>query len=204
MEWDEISDDAAPAESGPDGWEYTVQDYVRIEAQSRLVKHEFDHGQIRAMSGGTLEHARLAAALLFQLQLQLRGRPCAAYTSDSRGRIAGLITYPDISIGCGTAESDTEDRYAQLNPCVLVEITSKSSNRYDRGKKRLAYFAIPSLREYVIVSQREQAIDVYSRADDGAWRDAITYRAGSRALIPSLGLEIEVDELYVDPRKPRD
>ena len=189
--------------TAPDGWEYTVEDYVRIEAESELVKHEFDNGQIRAMSGGTQEHSRLAAALIVQLSLQLKGKPCAVYTADSRVRIAGLITYPDISIGCGTAESDLEDRYAQLNPCILVEITSKSSERYDRGRKRLRYFKIPSLREYVIVSQREHAIDVYTRAIDGTWSEPVTYRSGSRAVIASHGVEIDIDDLYTDPRKPR-
>ena len=204
MEPDGDANTSTDAETAPTGWEYTVLDYVRIEAESQHIKHEFDDGQIRAMSGGTQEHARLGAALMLQLGAQLRGKPCAVYTADSRVRIAGLITYPDISIGCNAIAMDSEDRFAQLNPCVLVEITSKSSERYDRGKKRLRYQQIPTLREYVIVSQVEHAIDVYTRSEDGAWSDAITYRAGSRALIPSLGLEIDIDDLYMDPRKPRD
>ena len=80
-----------------------------------------------------------------------------------------------------------------------MKITSKSSERYDRGKKRLHYQQIPTLTEYVIVSQREHAIDVYVRAADGAWSEPITYRAGSRALIPSLAIEIDIDDLYTIP-----
>lgn len=186
-------------DEGPAGWEYTVEDYIRVEAESELVKHEFDNGQIRAMSGGTDEHSRLAAALILQLGNQLKGRPCAIYTSDLRVRVQNLITYPDLSIGCAKAYNDLEDRQANLNPCVLVEITSPSSERYDRGQKRLHYFNIKSLREYVIVSHRERAIDVYTRTDAGEWSGAQRYGAGEIALIPSLGLEIDIDELYTNP-----
>lgn len=197
-------DEELEPDSGVPGWEYSVADYVRIEAESERVKHEFDNGQIRAMSGGTQEHARLAMAFGFQAMRQLHGRPCAVYSSDSRVRISGLITYPDISIGCGDIAMDTDDRYAQLNPCVLVEITSKSSERYDRGRKRLRFQQIPSLRDYVIVSHREHAIDVFSRATDGTWPAELTrYMAGAQALIPSLGITFDVDELYADPRKAR-
>jgi Uma2 family endonuclease len=202
---DAASDDGGIIESMQDGWQFTVREYVRLEAASELVKHEFDDGQIRAMSGGTTEHARLAIALAIQVGMQLQGRPCAIYSADSRVRIANLITYPDLSIGCHAISMDIEDKYAQLNPCVLVEITSKSSERYDRGKKWDRYKQIPSLRDYVIVSHREHAIDVFSRADgEAAWGDAVTYRSGQIARLPSLAVGIDVDALYRDPRKPRD
>lgn len=188
----------------PSGWEYTIEDYVRIEADSELVKHEFEDGQIRAMGGGTIEHARLIAALTFQVGSQLHGRPCVPFSSDLRIRIAGLITYPDLSIVCGKTYADLEDRLALLNPCVLFEVTSPWSERYDRGTKRLRYFGIPSLREYVIVSQRERAIDVYARSEAGEWGNGVRYVAGTRARIPSLEVEIDVDKLYVDPRREAD
>jgi Uma2 family endonuclease len=187
-----------------DGWNYTVQEYYRIEQQSDGIKHEFEDGQIRAMSGGTLEHARLAMALGSQIAAQLRGKPCAVYSSDSRVRVAGLITYPDLSIGCGKTYMDLEDRYAQLNPCVLIEVTSRSSERYDRGKKRLRYFEIPSLRDYAIVSHRERAIDVYSRELGGAWSEPRRFGAGQIAHIPSADIKIDIDELYTNPRAQRD
>lgn len=196
----EIDTEIEPeVDTGPAGWEYTVEDYVRIEAESELVKHEFDDGQIRAMGGGTNEHARMAMALGLQLGLQLEGRPCAIYSADGRVRIGGLITYPDLSIACAKTYLDLEDRNAQLNPCVLVEITSPSSERYDRGKKRLRYFKIPSLREYVIVSHTERAIDVYARDVGGRWNAPVRYGLGTRALVPSLSLEIDVDKLYTNP-----
>jgi Uma2 family endonuclease len=183
----------------PDGWEYTIADYVRIEEESELVKHEFDHGQIRAMSGGTIRHAALAGRLSYLLQVALDVRSCAVYPSDLRIRAGGLITYPDLSVGCGESQTDGDDPLALRNPCVIVEITSQSSERYDRGKKRLLYQQLESLGEYVIVSHREHAVEVFARAADGTWTDARRYAAGERAVLPSLGIELDVDEIYRIP-----
>jgi Uma2 family endonuclease len=188
---------------GPDGWEHSVADYVWIEEHSDLVKHEFDNGQIRAMSGGTIKHARLAMAFVMQLAPQLANKPCMVASSDSRVRIksAGLITYPDLSIMCASEVMDDEDALAQTNPLVVIEVTSKSSEKYDRGKKRIAYQQLESLREYVIVSQREKAIDVYTRAVDGTWPEPVRSGPGERARLHSIGCEIDIDKLYTDPRQ---
>jgi Uma2 family endonuclease len=102
---------------------------------------------------------------------------------------------------CAKEVMDDEDRLAQTNPLVVVEVTSKSSERYDRGKKRIAYQQLESLREYVIVSQRENAIDVYTRAPDGTWPEPVRSGPGERARLHSIDCEIDVDELYADPRR---
>jgi Uma2 family endonuclease len=86
---------------------------------------------------------------------------------------------------------------------VLVEITSKSAERYDRGKKWERYQKLVSLRDYVIVSHREHAIDVFSRKPDEQWGDAVTYGSGQRAYLTSLAITVDVDALYRDPRKRR-
>lgn len=187
-------------DEGPAGWEYTVEDYFRIQEEDPLHKYEFDDGQIRLMAGGLLEHARLQTALVVQLGPQLKGKPCALYSSDGRVRTGNLITYPDLTIGCGRVQLDAEDPYSQLNPSVIIEVTSKSSVRYDRGKKRRRYFNIASLREYVIVSHLTPMIDVYARNADGLWGRPVTYSSGAKALIPSLSLEIDINALYEDPR----
>ena len=153
-----------------DGPIQTVADYVRVEEESNL-KHEFYDGQIRAMTGGSLEHARLAMALALQLGPQLEGKPCIIYSADLRVRIqaTGVITYPDVSIYCEPPIPDLEDKLAHINPTLLVEVTSKSSEKYDRGKKYEHYKRISSLREYVIVSQTQRLIEVYRRSADGTW-----------------------------------
>lgn len=183
---------------------FTIAEYVELESFSN-VKHEYIDGLILAMAGGTLEHSRLAAAIIFELQSQLRDRPCAVYTADARVRIEkpNVITYPDISVGCGPVEVDIEDDCAQMNPTVLVEITSPSSEGYDRGKKFGFYRAIPSLREYVIVDQSEPSIEVWRRGEDGTWSLAQHGRAGERVELSSIACALDIGAIYRDPRAPR-
>jgi Uma2 family endonuclease len=174
---------------------YTVEDYVRVESES-TIKHEFYDGVIRAMTGGTSEHARIPIEVAFQLKLQLQGKPCGVYSADLRVRIGRMITYPDLSVYCENPAPDSEDELAQLNPRVLFEITSKSSERYDRGKKYQRYQRIPTLREYVIVSHREHAIDVFRRAEDGIWSLAERGVDGQSVSLTSIGCVIDVSAVY--------
>lgn len=181
-------------------WQHSIADYVRLEDESSI-KHEYLDGVIRAMGGGTLDHARIASKIGYMLRSQLEGRPCEVYSSDARIRIvaANLITYPDVIVGCGPVEQDVEDHCAMLNPTVVVEVTSPSSDVYDRGRKLLCYQRVPSLREVVIVSHRERAIEVHRREDDGTWsvRRAI---AGERIDLASIACSLDVDAVYHDAR----
>ena len=163
-----------------------------------MIKHEFLDGDNRAMSGGTPKHSRLGAAVIIKIGAQLRVEsPCQVYSADLPVRIGTLITYPDASVVCGDVQLDSEDPKAHLNPTLLVEVTSKSSERYDRGRKWQRYQLIPSLREYVIVSQREPAVDVFRRRDDGTWADAERFGPGQNAKLTSIGCELDVDRLYL-------
>ncbi len=181
-------------------WDYTIQDYVQIEEHSNL-KHEYLDGQIRAMGGGTLEHARIGAKVGRLLGNQLEGRPCEVYSSDARVRvkIAKLITYPDAVVGCGPVEQDLEDPCAMLNPTVVVEVTSPTSERYDRGGKLESYKRLPSLRDIVIVSHRERNIEIHHRDDDGTWT-VTTGHAGERVQVISIKCVLDVDAVYHDAR----
>ena len=178
---------------------YTIEEYVRLEKYSNL-KHEFYDGQIWAMGGGSLEHSRLAAAIIASLTNQLQGRPFVVYTSDARVRVVatGLDTYPDVTVRCGPAEMDAEDPLAQVNPTVLIEVTSPTSEKYDRGSKFAHYKLIPSLREYVLVSQNERTVDVWRRGDDDSWV-AERFGSGQRARLTSIACALDVDEIYLDP-----
>lgn len=192
-------------ESMSEHWMYTVKDYVQMEDFTDL-KHEYFRGDIRAMGGGTNEHARLGAAVIAQLGAQLVDGPRELFSSDLRIRISDVITYPDASVICGELQMDIEDANAQLNPTVVVEVTSPSSEKYDRGAKFAYYQRIPSLREYVVISHRDHAVDVFRRRDDGDWLDAETYRPGQRAELRSIGCELDVETLYrsrrVSARRP--
>jgi Uma2 family endonuclease len=182
---------------------YTIAEYVRLEEYSN-VRHEYLEGQIYAMAGGTPEHGTYAANVIAILAAALRDRPCRVQTSDVRIRVQarGLDTYPDVSVVCGSAERDREDRDAIVNPTVLVEVTSPSTDEYDRGEKLDHYKQIPALSEVVFVAHEERRIDVVRRGPDGAWSTQ-TERAGGAVHLESLACALDVDAVYRDPLGPR-
>jgi Uma2 family endonuclease len=181
---------------------YTLDDYLALEASSD-VKHEHLDGQIYAMAGGTPEHAALAASVIGLLFTQLRGSRCRPYDADLRVRISatGLSTYPDVTIVCGPRALANDDKNAVTNPTVVIEVTSPSTEEYDRGDKFDHYRTLPSLAEYVLVSHAERSIEVRRRGADGAWS---THHFGARAVahLESVRAELGVDELYEAAEQP--
>jgi Uma2 family endonuclease len=175
---------------------YTYADYVAVELVSPG-KHEFFDGQIYAMAGGTEDHSALSVAVTAALFAATRGGPCRVHSSDLRIYVeaVGLATYPDGSVICGPLEQHAASpRATALNPTVLVEVTSDSSEEYDTGFKLEAYQTVPSLRDYVIVSHRERRITVYRREGDG-WLMRVAV-SGGRVAVESIGAELEVDGIY--------
>ncbi|HTQ08127.1 MAG TPA: Uma2 family endonuclease [Polyangiaceae bacterium] len=180
---------------------YTVADYVQLERDSPI-KHEFLDGEIVAMAGGTPEHAALASAFGYQLGSQLQGSPCRVFSSDLRVRVpaTGLTTYPDLTVVCGRTERDAEDPLAINNPKLLVEITSNSSEDYDRGAKLDHFKTLASVAVVVVVSHREELVEVFTRSGED-WIRTVA-RGGERASLVPLGVHIDVDALYAAAREP--
>ena len=179
----------------------TYAEYVARERASST-KHEWVNGRVYAMAGGSPEHARLAQAVGAELRAALAGKPCAPFSSDLRVHVVatGRTTYPDVTVVCGKIEPAAGDDEAVTNPSVLVEVLSDSTESADRGDKWAHYQRIESLGEYVLVSQREPRIEVYSRDAErpGLWR----YREagpGQRVELPSLGVSFAVDAIYANP-----
>lgn len=174
-------------------------DYVAVE-KGASERHEFLGGAVYAMAGGTPEHGALAAAVMGELRSALAGKPCRVYSSDVRVSIrpTGLATYPDASVVCGRLETDPEDPDAITNPLLVVEVLSDSTEAYDRGAKAAHYRRLPSLREYVLLSQDEPHIEIYRRLGPNRW-ELVEARAGDRLALDSLGIELDVSALYVDP-----
>jgi len=184
---------------------YSLQEYVFLERGNTL-KHEYVAGRIYAMSGGTPEHARLTAVIIGTLSAALNSGRCDVYSSDLRIRIrkADVNTYPDASVICGAPQMDPADKNSAINPIVLVEVTSKSTEQYDRGEKFEYYKQIPSLREYVLVSHREPAIEVRRRTGR-RWTSHVA-RAGGQLELKSVDVTLDVDAIYqaaARARKPR-
>lgn len=165
------------------------------------VRHEWLRGEVWAMAGGTPDHSGIAANVIQELGLALRGRPCRVYTSDLKLRIDATdrSTYPDVAVVCGPREVSKADPNAVTNPVVIVEVLSDSTEADDRGEKFAHYRRLESLRVYLLVSQRERRVEVFSRVDaTGRWSFE-EHAAGARVTLPSLDVELEVDALYRDP-----
>jgi Uma2 family endonuclease len=138
-------------------------------------KHEFFHGEVFAMAGGTPRHNALGVSIGAELRAVLRARGCAVLSSDQRLAFPPLerYVYPDVTVICGPPvfQSGTDD--VIINPTILVEVLSSSTEEYDRGLKWAGYQRIASLTDYLLVAQAEVRIEHYRRNADGSW----TYRA---------------------------
>jgi Uma2 family endonuclease len=176
---------------------YTYADYVAVELDSPI-KHEFLDGEIYAMAGGSEEHSALAAEVLGAFRDAVRSGSCRVHTSDLRIYVeaVGLATFPDGSVICGPLlQHPPSPNATALNPSVLLEVTSDSSEEYDTRDKAEYYRTVPSLREYVIVSHRERRITVHTRSGDSVWTTRVAI-AGGRVGVESLGTELSVDDIY--------
>jgi len=146
----------------------TESDYLEIERRAH-VKSEFLNGEMFAMSGGTRSLSLIASNLNRAIGNLLEGSPCVVYTWDMRVKVQpdGLYTYPDLSVACGGEEFADGLNDTLLNPVVIVEILSESREAYDRGKRFALYRQIPSLREYLLVSQHKPLVEQFIRQDNG-------------------------------------
>ena len=160
-------------------------------------KHEFVNGQVFAMSGGTPEHARLTFRVAAALDRMIDPARCRVFSSDLKVRVraTGLATYPDVAIGCGELELDGEDALAVVNPKVLVEVLSPSTEAYERGEKWSHFRRIASLEAYVLVSPLPQRLECYARTDEGSWVHRIADK-GETLQLPCLGGALAPDPLF--------
>lgn len=173
---------------------FTEAEYLALEAVSDT-KHEFVNGAIVGMAGATAAHNALCANLIAALVAIVRGRGCVVLTSDQRVHVptTGLYSYPDVTVACGERRYTAEKPPSLLNPDLIVEVTSATTEDFDRGSKFVHYQAIGSLREYVVVSHREHRVDVYRRGDFGQWIYA-AFRANDT--FEAVGGSVSVADLY--------
>lgn len=147
---------------------YSLDEYRQLE-ESAEERHEYHDGEIIAMTGGTLTHARLISNLIFLLRLALQGTSFEIYGGELRiwipAHSRGL--YPDLSVFEGEPVLTENRRDEVLNPCILIEVLSPSTEAYDRGQKFRFYRAIESLQDYLLVSQTEPLIEHYHRTSEG-------------------------------------
>ena len=173
----------------------SAAEYLAWE-RTQSVKHEFFHGEVFAMAGGTPRHNALGISTGAELRAALRSRGCSVLSSDQRLAFPpdARYVYPDVTVICGrpTFQAETDD--VITNPTILVEVLSKSTEEYDRGLKWAGYQRIASLTDYLLVAQAEARIEHYRRNADGSW----TYRSagpGEHAALTGGG-ELALDAIY--------
>ena len=179
----------------PSRHRYTYDEYLAFERDSQL-KHEYEDGEIQAMAGATPRHNALALRVGSAVDAA-RGRGCLAFQSDQRIRVlaTGRSAYPDASLVCGPLERDPADRSTITNPTMIVEVLSPSTEEKDRGAKWQDYQRIPSLVEYVLVSQSHPRVETYRRLPSDAWE----YREATEGKIQlHTGATLDLAALYAD------
>jgi Uma2 family endonuclease len=176
---------------------YTIAQYLQLERAGEQ-KHEYYDGQIFALAGSSENHNLIAAHILGILYGQVRKRPCKVYPSDMRIKVAKtkLYTYPDISIVCGTALFDDAESDTLLNPMVIFEILSASTEKYDRGKKFEQYRTITTLQEYILVNQNNHLVEQYTRQTDNTWLLTIHDTLESQIELRSVGCTLVLADIY--------
>jgi Uma2 family endonuclease len=190
-------DGGAPAVSSrPDRW-ISPEQYLEVERRAEY-KSEYLDGRVYALSGASRTHNLIALNLASELSRQLRRRPCEVYASAMRLKVSetGLYTYPDVTVVCG--EPRLEDRHADvlLNPTLLVEVLSRSTERHDRGRKAEHYRRIPSLQEYLLVSQTEPHVERYRRHGERDWLLSEVEGLEAAVELDSIGCRLVLAEVY--------
>ncbi len=178
----------------------TEAEYLAFERAAEF-RHEFHRGEIFAMAGASESHTTLSLALASAILIQLRGKPCRVYSHDMRVRasLSKTYTYPDIVVACPPIEFLDDKRDTLLNPQVVIEVLSPSTEAYDRGRKFDFYREAPSLQQYVLVSQDSQRAVSYIRQSDGvAWLMLPLDDASASIEFPSLGVSVPLSGIYRD------
>lgn len=172
------------------------EDYLAMERRSEA-RSEYLDGEIFAMTGASERHNLLAGNLYTAFRAQLRPRGCRVYVSDMRVKVSatGLYTYPDVIVVCGKPQFEGAEVDTLLNPQVIVEVLSKSTEDYDRGTKFVHYRTIPSLAEYLLVAQDRVHVEHHLRQNEG-WLLTETDRLEDVLEIPSVGARLDLTEVY--------
>ncbi len=176
---------------------YTAEEYLALERQAEC-KSEYYAGDIFAMAGANRWHNLIVTNVVREMSLQLKGRPCTTYPSDMRVKISptGLYTYPDITVVCSEAQFEDTQQDTLLNPTLIVEVLSESTEAYDRGGKFAHYRKLTSLMEYVLIAQTKPHVEHYVRQPDNRWLLAEADSLHQTLHLPSIDCHLVLAEVY--------
>ena len=173
------------------------EEYLVSERKSEIRNEYFD-GEIFAMAGASREHNQIASNIVRILGNQLLEKPCSVFSSDMKVKIKeiGKYTYPDIVVVCEKEEFENENKDVLLNPVVIIEILSDSTEAYDRGDKFAHYQRLNSFVEYILISQYFWRLEKFTRQDNGTWIYSKYETDGNVVKIEAVNCELPVSEIY--------
>jgi Uma2 family endonuclease len=176
----------------------SFEEWLEGERAAREGRSEFVDGGVFAMTGGSLAHNAIVINISGELRTQMKGRPCQVYASDVKVliRAANAGKYPDLVALCGEPELLDERRDVLLNPNLIVEVLSDSTEAYDRGEKFALYRQLPSLQEYLLVSQSRVGVELYTRGQDDRWTLTDYSALTDRVPLASVECTLAVAEVY--------
>ena len=173
------------------------QDYL-IDERNASFKSEYYRGEVFAMSGATKEHNKVTASIIVEIGQYLKGRKCSIMPSDSRvyNPLNTLYTYPDVVITCEEEKYLDDEFDTLLNPTIIIEVLSKSTENYDRGTKFARYRSIPSLKHYVLFSSMEYLAEIYSREAD-TWVLTTANKPEDSLYLSAIDYHFQLKDMYV-------
>ncbi len=176
----------------------SFEEWLEGERAAREGRSEFVDGEVFAMTGGSLAHNAIVINISGELRNQMKGRPCQVYASDVKVliRAANAGKYPDLVALCGEPELLDERRDVLLNPNLIVEVLSDSTEAYDRGEKFALYRQLPSLQEYLLVSQSRVGVELYTRGQDDRWTLTDYSTLTDRVPLASIECTLALAEVY--------
>jgi len=174
----------------------TAEEYLALDRAAEF-RSEFIDGEIIAMSGGSARHSKLQVNLTLELETALRGTPCQTFSADLRVRVSPrMYTYPDLTVVCGKLLLADDKQDILVNPKVIFEVLSPSTEYYDRGLKFRRYREIASLTDYILVDQDQTQIEQFTRGNAHTWTLRDYQDASETLLIESIGVSIPIARLY--------
>ena len=181
------------------------EDYLAMERQADL-RHEFVDGEIFAMAGESLEHSVICTNLAYLMVGQLRGKPCRTLSPNMKVRTSpsGLYAYPDLTVVCGEPVFHDQQRDVLVNPKIVVEVLSPSTEAYDRGGKWIRYQQIETLSDYLLIAQDQPLIEHYTRQADGKWLYSAVGDLADTVPLPSIDCRLPLAEVYDRIRFPEE
>lgn len=173
------------------------EEYLEIERKAKY-KSEYFNGEMFALAGTSKEHSIIAINLTGILYNQLSGKPCQLFDNNIRVKVkeSGLYTYPDLSVVCGEQQFEDDELDTLLNPTLIIEILSESTENYDRGIKFVNYRQINSIQEYILVSQKNIKIEKYIRQGESKWLLTEEGNPEKSIELSSIGCSLPLKEVY--------